>query len=113
LRHPSAVDVAEAGEDPPRHPEAEGVDQFLSEESLGHGIEDQGPLSGKTDEPPLRVQFEQFLQIQLFDANRTPLLEQAAFYSGSRARIRRIPSGAQDNPRAILKMSPPRLILTP
>jgi hypothetical protein len=66
------VDVSEAAQDPAGHPDAEGVDQLLPEQALGDGVEDEGPLTREVDEPAGGVEFEEFLQVQFFDAQTTP-----------------------------------------
>src|SRR5207302_1484170 len=71
--HAPAMDVAESGENPPGHPDAEGVDELLPEQALGDGVEDERALAGKVDQPPAGIQFEQFLQVKGFDAHTAPL----------------------------------------
>src|SRR5437879_4292263 len=55
--HAPAVDVSETAENPPSHPDSEGVNELLSEQSLGDGVEDERALAGKVDEPPAGIQF--------------------------------------------------------
>jgi len=61
--------VAEAAQETPCHPDSEGVDEFLPKEALGHGVEDEGTLTGESDQSPLRIDFQEFLQIKFFDSH--------------------------------------------
>ncbi len=80
LGHAPSVDVAEPAQDAPGHPHPEGVDEFLPEKSLGHGVEDERPLAGETDEPPSGIEFQEFLQVEFLDTHVSPRNERAPFY---------------------------------
>ena len=71
--HPPAVDVAEAAQNAPGHADAEGVDQFLPEQPLRDGVENQCPLSGEADQAPLGVELEEFPEVQLFNTHGATL----------------------------------------
>jgi hypothetical protein len=73
LGHALAVGVAEAAQEAPGDPNAEGVDEFLPEQALGHGVEDEGPLAGESDEPALGIDFQEFLEIKLFNSQSLTL----------------------------------------
>jgi hypothetical protein len=61
--------VSEAAQQAARHPHAEGIDQLLPEKSLSDGIEDERSLAGKPDEPSIRIDLQEFLQIKLFNSH--------------------------------------------
>lgn len=67
------MDIPETAQNAPSHADSEGVDQFLPEQSLRDGVEDQRPLPGEPDEPPLGVEFEEFPEIQFFNAQSPTL----------------------------------------
>jgi hypothetical protein len=75
--HAPAVDVAETAQDAPGHPDAKGVDEFLPEQALSHGVDDERPLTRKMDKAPTGIQFQQLFQVQCLDAQTSPLGKQA------------------------------------
>src|SRR6185295_7807153 len=67
-----AVRVAEAAQQTARNPDAEGVDELFPEQSLGDRVEEERALAGKPDQPSSGVHFQEFLEIEFFDAHGSP-----------------------------------------
>src|SRR6185436_8577971 len=73
LGHAPAVGISEAAQKTAGDPYAEGVDEFLPEQPLGHGIEDEGTLTRESDQASGRIDLQEFLQIEFFDTHESPL----------------------------------------
>jgi hypothetical protein len=69
LGHTPAVGEAELGQHGPRSDGAEVVDQVLAEQAHRDGVEQERALAREADHPSLRIQFEQFLVIQIVDSH--------------------------------------------
>ena len=51
----TAVNIAVTAQNAPGYPFAEGVDEFFSQKSLGHRVENQGSLTGKMYHPAMGI----------------------------------------------------------
>jgi hypothetical protein len=71
LCHAPAVGEAELGEHGAGSGQAKVLDEILSQDPHGHGVDQERSLAGKTDDTPLRVQLQQLVVMQIFDAHES------------------------------------------
>jgi hypothetical protein len=66
------VGETELGQHGPRCGQAEVVNEDLSQDPHGHGIEQQCALPGEADHAPVWVQFQEFFVMEILNAHRPP-----------------------------------------
>ena len=70
--HAPAVGEAELGEHGSRRQQAEVLHQIFAQETHGHRVQQDRALAREADDPAVRIQFEQFLVVQVDGAHGVP-----------------------------------------
>src|SRR3989339_105302 len=74
-RHSPAMSETELGENRARCMQAEVMHEIVTEEPHGHGVDEDDPLPGETEEAPGGIQLEKLLLMEFFNTHRIPRSE--------------------------------------